>query len=490
MRSQIRNNHIKRNGRAVLLGLAVLASPMVGAVPAGNLFVNESTDFGAGFNAAALELAEQFSIPAGQTWRVTGVTTKGFATPGKRHTVTFYANQGGVPGVTVCQRSDAEAIGLFVASISQIDDPELRLGTPCVLSAGAYFVGMKTTAGAGGSMQINTGTTLLGSESLIRGGNCGTNFVSVSQCFTVIDPQELQFRIRGCQGAACEFATQIVTSCAGSNLQLEVRDGDLPIQITGTGPNLPQTLSAFGLNSVAGPGLWQPLTAIEQAGDLQQVALTPRNCGPRSVTLVETGGTTEVDEGQLSLTDSYTLVLDSSPDAGETVTIGISSDLQLGAVTSPLSVLFNSSNWSEPQTITVSAADDAVLETPVHQDTIMHALVSSGGAFSGSIAVPDVTVDILDNEVPMTSLTVSIVGAPWADVISVPAGIACPGVCSAMFELQSTVDLIASPINGGQFFGWGGACSGQVDCAPVLDSPTRVIATFGSPDALLVNGFE
>lgn len=368
----------------------------------------------------------------------------------------------------------------------------MRLGAPCVLSAGAYFVGLKATSGAGGSMQISASATLLGSESLIRGGSCGTNFVPISTCFPppIIGPQELQFRIRGCQGASCEFATQIVTSCAGSNLQLEVRDGDLPIQITGTGPNLPQTLSTFGLNSISGPGLWEPLTATEQVGDQQQVALTPRNCGPRSVTLVETLGSTEVDEGQLSLTDSYTLVLDSSPDTGETVTIDPDSDTVLGVVTSPPFVQFDRSNWSQPQTITVAAANDAQLETPIHQDTITHALASSGGVYSGGVSVPDVSVEILDDEVPMTRLEVFVAGAPWADVISVPAGIACPGECSAMFELQSSVDLIATPIDGGQFFGWGGACSGQVNCAPVLDGPARVIATFGSPDALLVNGFE
>ena len=247
-------------GRAALLLLTLLLSPVAAAAPAVNLFVNETINFGAGFNGSVLEVAEQFNIPAGQTWRVTGVSTNGFATAGRLHTVTFYANQGGFPGATVCQRTDAEAIGEWVPNVSRVRTPELRLNTPCVLGAGGYFVGLTATAGAGGSLQINTSNTLLGSESLIRGSSCGSNFVPISQCFP--SAQEMQFRIRGCQGSACEFAAQILTRCSGNNLELEVRDGDLPIQLTGTGPGLPRSIQNYGLNTVTGPGLWDPLTAI------------------------------------------------------------------------------------------------------------------------------------------------------------------------------------------------------------------------------------
>jgi hypothetical protein len=476
---------------AIVLVLAVVfASPPGVAAPATDLLSNTSPGTGAGVNASTFEVAERFTVPAGQTWRVTGVNTDGFANPGKRHTVTFYASQGGLPGVTICQRTNAEAIGTFVASVSRVQDPELRLENPCVLGAGDYYVGLQATSSLGGSMQINTSATLIGAQSVIRGGSCGTNFLPISTCFTVLSPQELQFRIRGCQAASCEFAAQIVARCAGSNLQLEVRDGDLPILIEGNGPNLPRSLVSYGLNSVPGPGLWQSLTATEQAGDLQQLSLASLNCGPRTVSLVESGGSTEVDEAQPAVPDSYTLVLDSSPDAGETVTIGFSSDTLLGVSTSPFSVAFDSSNWSQAQTITVTAVDDTVLEAPVHQDTIRHALFSTGGVFSGTVAVPDVTVDILDDEVPMTGLEVIVVGAPFADVISLPDGIACPGACSVMFELGSTVELVAGTVNNGQFFSWGGACSGQADCILVMDGPQRVIATFGDPDALRVDGFE
>ena len=135
------------------------------------------------------------------------------------------------------------------------------------------------------------------------------------------------------------------------------------------------------------------------------------------MTLVETGGSTEVDEADISLTDSYTLVLGSSPDPGETVTIDLSSDTVLGVLTDPTTVQFDRTNWSQAQTITVAAADDAVLETPIHQDTISHALSSSGGVFSGGVAVADVVVDIVDDEVPMTSLQVFVVGSTWGDIV-------------------------------------------------------------------------
>ena len=487
----------RTSSRAMVLAMAVivalaaaLASTPAASAPATDLLVNESTGTSSGFNGAVVEIADQFAVPAGQTWRVSGIGMLGFASPGRQYTVRFYANQNGFPGAIVCQTADAEAIGEFVASVAQVRNPELRLDSACVLGVGEYFVGLQTSSGAVGALQIFTRSNLIGTEALIRGASCGTNLVPISSCFPTIGARELQFRIRGCRDTSCEFPVDIVTRCVGSNLELEVRDGDLPVLISGTGPGLPQTLTTFGVHSVPGPGLWQSVIANEQTGDSQQSALDGRNCGPRGVTVVESEGSTEVDEAQPAATDTYTLVLDSSPDAGETVTIGLDSDTLLGVSTAPDSITFDSSNWSQARTITVSAVDDAVLETPIHQDTIVHALDSTGGAFSGGIAVPDVTVDIVDDEVPMTSLEVVLVGVPFADITSLPAGITCPGACNAMFELQSIAELIANTVDAGQFFGWGGACSGRADCILVLDEPKRVIATFGDPDALMVNGFE
>jgi len=481
------SNNIERG--LVFLVLSVVANAVV-AAPATDLHVNESPGVGAGFNGNVLEIAEQFTIPSGQTWRVTGVKVDGFADPGPFYTVRFFTNSGGFPGATVCQRTNAEAIGEFVASVSSIRDPELRLDNPCVLSAGGYFVSVISTSGTGGSLQVNTTTNLIDSESLVRGSSCGSNFIPISTCFSSLDPQELQFRIRGCQDDSCEFSLNLLARCSGSDLEIEIRDGDLPLELTGSGPGLPATLSSFGLNTVNGPGLWQSLQAVEQVGDMESTGLPTLNCGPRSVTLVESGGSTEVDEAQPGVPDTYTLVLDSSPDPGETVTITASSDTTLGVTTTPSMVQFDSTDWSAPKTIEVAAVDDDELESPVHTDTISHSLSSTGGVFDSSIDVPSVTVDILDDEVPMTTLEVVINQTGFGTVESTPAGISCPGTCIFEFEVGSTVDLSFSPIGGGQLFGWSGACTGSGVCSVTMNDPQRVVATVGPADALFVNGYE
>ena len=469
----------------ILIALLVKVNVVL-AAPATDLHINENSGVGAGINGSLFEFAEQLTIPAGQTWRVTGVKVGGFASPGPFYTVRFFTNSSGSPSTTECERFDAEAIGELVPSISRVRDPVLRLDNPCVLSAGGYFVGVTSTSGTTGGMSVNTSTTLIGSESLIRGSGC-SSFIPISSCISTLDPQELQFRIRGCQDAACEFALNVLARCSGNDLQIEIRDGDLPLELTGSGPGLPATLSSFGLNTVNGPGLWQSLVTAEQAGDMESISLPTLNCGPRSVTLVESDGSTEVDEAQPGVPDTYTVVLDSSPDPGETVTITASSDTTLGVTTMPPQVQFDSVDWSGPKTIDAAAVDDDEVETPVHTDTITHTLSSTGGVFDSSIDVPDVTVDIVDNDV---LLEVEINQPGFALVESTPAGISCPGTCMFVFDVGSTVELSFNPVSGGQLFGWSGACTGTGLCSVTMDGPNRVVATVGAPDALFVNGFE
>jgi hypothetical protein len=58
-------------------------------------------------------------------------------------------------------------------------------------------------------------------------------------------------------------------------------------------------------------------------------------------------------------------------------------------------------------------------------------------------------------------------------VTSTPAGIDCPGTCSASFEAASTVVLHANPIGDANAYlsAWGGSCSGLEGCSVTLDPP-------------------
>jgi len=85
-------------------------------------------------------------------------------------------------------------------------------------------------------------------------------------------------------------------------------------------------------------------------------------------------------------------------------------------------------------------------------------------------------------EVP---LTVTILGGD-ARVTSVPAGIDCPGDCTADFPNLTTVDLVQTPDPGFEFVGWGGACSGDGACSIVMDQSRFVAANYTDVETRLL----
>jgi hypothetical protein len=108
------------------------------------------------------------------------------------------------------------------------------------------------------------------------------------------------------------------------------------------------------------------------------------------VTIQETGGSTNVTEG--GATDTYSAVLNSPPTS--TVTITINHNGQVS--TNVAQLIFDASNWYVPQTVTVTAVDDALSEGP-HTSTISHVSSSSDTTYNG-IAIANVVAHITDNE--------------------------------------------------------------------------------------------
>ena len=90
------------------------------------------------------------------------------------------------------------------------------------------------------------------------------------------------------------------------------------------------------------------------------------------------------------------------------------------------------------------------------------------------------------------SVDVEIEGNGIGMVESTPAGIDCPGDCSASFESGEFVTL--NPIPGGSstFFGWRADCApaGTGACQILVDQTYRVIAIFGDGDLMFLDGFE
>jgi hypothetical protein len=113
--------------------------------------------------------------------------------------------------------------------------------------------------------------------------------------------------------------------------------------------------------------------------------------------------TVNIAEG--GATDTYTVVLRSQPTAD--VTFSINGGAQ--TTVNPTSLTFTSANWNTPQTVTVSATDDAVAEGG-HGGTITHTTASADASYNG-LTVVNVTAVISDNDDPGIVLSTSSVSA-------------------------------------------------------------------------------
>src|SRR5262249_35405771 len=124
------------------------------------------------------------------------------------------------------------------------------------------------------------------------------------------------------------------------------------------------------------------------------------------VVVDEMGGLAVSEAGPTS--DTYTLVLTSSPTATVTVNVNADSQVQVsngGPLGSTTSVSFTDADWTVPKAIPVQAVDDAIAETSPHTGTISHAVSSADGNYNG-IPVADATADITDNDVAGMGMSV------------------------------------------------------------------------------------
>ncbi len=172
-----------------------------------------------------------------------------------------------------------------------------------------------------------------------------------------------QFIVQGFRGGATVF-TDVYP--APNNI--------VPDVATGTGIIFDQ----IGISSDAGH--W----AID---NLQTTDAAP------GISVSQTGGSTDVAEtGPTS--DTIDIALDSPPT--DTVTIDVLSDGQCNGVPATVTFLAGEVN---PQTVTITAVDDGATEAAVHPCVINFSIAAAAAEY-GSITVPDLTVNVTDNDVP------------------------------------------------------------------------------------------
>ena len=117
----------------------------------------------------------------------------------------------------------------------------------------------------------------------------------------------------------------------------------------------------------------------------------------------ESDGETEVKEG--GYTDTFTVVLRSLPTANVTISVDPDVDISLNgaAAGQAISLVFQPSDWDTPQTVTVSAIDDA-LEEGIEQSMVEFSSTSTDPSFDGGMVIP-LRITVIDDDVAGIVLT-------------------------------------------------------------------------------------
>ncbi|MEG4045183.1 DUF7948 domain-containing protein, partial [Microcoleus sp. Pol17_C1] len=148
-----------------------------------------------------------------------------------------------------------------------------------------------------------------------------------------------------------------------------------------------------------------PLQAAN-GGGASDAFITKIIPGGPQVKIVESGGSTNVAES--GTTDTYTVVLTNQPTAN--VAIALNTDTQIQPIAG---ISFTPTNWFVPQTVTVSAVEDAVTETSPHSGPITHTAISTDASYNGAsvsftvngTAGNTVNANITDNDTAGVSIT-------------------------------------------------------------------------------------
>jgi hypothetical protein len=227
-----------------------------------------------------------------------------------------------------------------------------------------------------------------------RNGGSSTTSPSVAQKL------DFQYQIGASSltsGTWIDFAPLDFTSPTFGTTSASALDGNAAANRT----NLSASLS--GLSMAPGQEIWLRWSDSNDANNDHGLAIDDFGISAgfatrAGITITQSGGSTDVNE-QGETSDNYTIALNTVP-AGA-VNMAIASDSQ--TVISTDGVNFsNSINLSftdtAPQTITVKAVNDTAIESSPHAGVITHTIISSADPAYANISIPNLSVNITDND--------------------------------------------------------------------------------------------
>ena len=196
------------------------------------------------------------------------------------------------------------------------------------------------------------------------------------------------------------------------NGQVDLGNGaGVAVTLTFTTANwdVPQTVNVTAFDDLAAEGPHTaPITHTVSSSDTAYNGLTVADVVVNitdndtvGFSVIESDGATNVVEG--GATDTYTVALTSTPTADVTVTLTPDSQIDLGAGAGvAVTLVFTPANALTPQTVTVAAFDDAIVEG-AHSGTITMTATSADAGYN-NLNGPSVTASIADNDFPVVRL--------------------------------------------------------------------------------------
>lgn len=293
------------------------------------------------------------------------------------------------------------ALSRYTGSIMSGWRPQFDMGMTQIPYTIAYYDGMLAIGGSFNSVDGNSGNGKFAFYGPITVGfvssttGSGTTVYSTSETVTggVLTVGILN-GVTSTQEVSIDYTVTGGTATAGGiDYSLASGTAIIPAGSTST----PITLSVVNDNTVeSDETVVVTLSSPQDAGlssDYSSATYTIVNddVAPPGVTVSETLGSTDVTEG--GGTDSYSIVLDSAPTSDVTVSLSSSGGNQLSL--SPSSIVFTTSNWNVPVTVTVSAVDDDIAEGS-HTSTLTQTATSADGNYNG-ISISSLRVSIIDN---------------------------------------------------------------------------------------------
>ena len=189
------------------------------------------------------------------------------------------------------------------------------------------------------------------------------------------------------------------------------------VTVTGVQDNRATNRTATILHTPSGTGGYGELTA----NDIDSVEVTVTDddhyavtVSPQSLTLDETD---DPDTEPPEHTGSYEVVLDVVPTGTVTVAVGNGLDASVAGV-STTSLTFTTSDWDEPQEVTVTAVDDRLSNPSGRTGIIDHA--ARGGGYD-NVDVDSVQVRVRDDE---DDASIKVVAHPKSLVVDEDGGVA------------------------------------------------------------------